>query len=102
VNSLICADVPLLGCMLWMIDVDCEEMYRLCCNNQAMAALLAPFGNCVDVLNPAVFQPLLVDGLKMTFNYAKNLDNSEFKDKVCLLRIYITYLRLCSSCLLKC
>ena len=48
-----------------------------------MAALLAPFGNCADVLNPAVFQPLLVDGLKMTFNYAKNLDNSEFKDKVC-------------------
>jgi len=51
--------------------------------NQAMAALLAPFGNCVDVLNPTVFQPLLVDGLKMTFNYAKNLDNTEFKDKVC-------------------
>jgi len=49
---------------------------------QTMAALLAPFGNCADVLNPAVFQPLLVDGLKMTFNYAKNLDNSEFKDKV--------------------
>ena len=48
-----------------------------------MAALLAPFGKCVDVLNPAVFQPLLVDGLKMTFNYAKNLDNSDFKDKVC-------------------
>ena len=48
-----------------------------------MAALLAPFGNCVDVLNPAVFQPLLVDGLKMTFNYAKNLDNSDFRDKVC-------------------
>jgi len=47
-----------------------------------MAALLAPFGNCADVLNPAVFQPLLGDGLKMTFNYAKNLDNSEFKDKV--------------------
>ena len=48
-----------------------------------MAALLAPFGKCVDVLNPTVFQPLLVDGLKMTFNYAKNLDNSDFKDKVC-------------------
>jgi len=48
-----------------------------------MASLLAPFGNCVDVLNPAVFQPLLVDGLKMTFNYAKNLDDSDFKDKVC-------------------
>jgi len=47
-----------------------------------MAALLAPFGNCVEILNPTVFQPLLVDGLKMTFNYAKNLDNSEFKDKV--------------------
>jgi len=58
-----------------------------------MAALLAPFGNCVDVLNPAVFQPLLVDGLKMTFNYAKNLDNSEFKDKVCQV-CYIT-IKLC-------
>jgi len=63
-----------------------------------MAALLAPFGNCVDVLNPAVFQPLLVDGLKMTFNYAKNLDNCDFKDKVCTAEFgLLNYVELCIS-----
>ena len=66
-----------------------------------MAALLAPFGNCVDVLNPVVFQPLLIDGLKMTFNYAKNLDNSDFKDKVWTTEaswLYYCYIRHCWNC----
>jgi len=49
-----------------------------------MAALLAPFGNCVDVLNPTVVSPILSEGMKMAVAYVKNLEDSDFKDKVIL------------------
>lgn len=47
-----------------------------------MSALMAPFGNCVDVLNPTVVSPILSEGMKLAFNYVKNLEESDFKDKV--------------------
>lgn len=56
---------------------------------QSIAALLAPFGNCVDVLNPVVIKSLLEDGMKVAFNYVKNLVEADFKDKVCWLPWYL-------------
>jgi hypothetical protein len=47
-----------------------------------MAALLVPFGNCVEVLNPTVVSPILLEGMKVAFTYVRNLEDSDFKDKV--------------------
>ena len=47
-----------------------------------MAALLSPFGNCVDVLNAPVVSPILLEGIKKAVSYVKNLEDADFKDKV--------------------
>ena len=47
-----------------------------------MAALLVPFGNCVELLNPTVVHPILSDGMKTAFSYVRGLEEADFKDKV--------------------
>jgi hypothetical protein len=54
-----------------------------------MAALLVPFGNCVEVLNPTVVSPILSEGMMVAFTYVRNLEESDFKDKVITEHLHV-------------
>lgn len=47
-----------------------------------MAALFEPFGNCAELLNPAVVKPLLSSGFDSALKYAEGLQEIGFKEKV--------------------
>lgn len=66
-----------------------------------MAALFEPFGNCAELLNPAVVKPLLSNGFEFALKYAEGLQEVGFKEKVnfSFVHGYSLFCIRCANCM---
>ena len=48
-----------------------------------MAALLQPFGQCAELMNTKVVQPILGPGMETAVKYVQKLSDDDLKEKVC-------------------
>ena len=51
-------------------------------SEQAMAALMQPFGQCAELLNTKVVNSILGPGMEIAVKYVQKLNDDDLKDKV--------------------
>ena len=70
-------------------ELELDQLHNLIQNTfylllffQSMAALLQPFGNCAEYLNPKVMQVVFAPGMEKAVRYVQELEENDLKEKV--------------------